>query len=170
MGESRSDASARERALRDDLLEVIGRTGVRQLPGLGKARVQAGGICFASPLGRGKRVAWEAGRRLRLRGVAHCAESANLGRGLPRVVALDQRASAGRADSLPGQRGDVEIARGCETTNQRGDGTMNRFIAVFAAAAVLLCGCAHKTFTTMENKTGETKMAEFYDYTYIGPD
>lgn len=47
---------------------------------------------------------------------------------------------------------------------------MNRFIAVFAAAAVLLCGCAHKTFTTTENKTGETKMAEFYDYTYIGPD
>lgn len=114
MGESRSDASARERALRDDLLEVIGRTGVRQLPGLGKARVQAGGICFASPLGRGKRVAWEAGRRLRLRGVAHCAESAKLGRGLPRVVALDQRASAGRADSLPWQRRDVAAA-GCNS-------------------------------------------------------
>lgn len=170
MGESRSDASARERALRDDLLEVIGRTGVRQLPGLGKARVQAGGICRSSRMGADCVLAWKTGRRLRLRGVVHRAESARLERGLPRVVAFDQRASAGRADSLPGQRGDVEIARGCETTNQRGDGTMNRFIAVFAAAAVLLCGCAHKTFTTMENKTGETKMAEFYDYTYIGPD
>lgn len=83
VGESRSDASARQGRLRDDLLEVLGRTGVRQLPGLGKARVQAGGICFASPLGRGKRVAWEAGRRLRLRGVAHRAESARLERGYP---------------------------------------------------------------------------------------
>lgn len=114
MGESRSDASARERALRDDLLEVIGRTGVRQLPGLGKARVQAGGICRSSCMGASRELAWETGRSLRLRGVAHCAESANLGRGLPRVVALDQRASAGRADSLPWQRRDVAAA-GCNS-------------------------------------------------------
>lgn len=114
MGESRSDASARERALRDDLLEVIGRTGVRQLPGLGKARVQAGGICFASPLGRGKRVAWETGRSLRLRRVVHRAESANLARGLSCLVALDQRPPAGQADSLPGQCRDVAAA-GCNS-------------------------------------------------------
>ena len=51
MEESRSDASARQGTLRDDLLKVIGRTGVRQLPGLGKARVQAGGICRSSCMG-----------------------------------------------------------------------------------------------------------------------
>ena len=42
---------------------------------------------------------------------------------------------------------------------------MSRLIAVFAAAAILFCGCVHRTLTSMENKTGETKMAKFYDYT-----
>ena len=42
---------------------------------------------------------------------------------------------------------------------------MSRLIAVFAAAAILFCGCVHRTLTPMENKTGETKMAKFYDYT-----
>ncbi len=42
---------------------------------------------------------------------------------------------------------------------------MNRLIAFFTAAIILFCGCTHKSLTTRKNKTGETKMAEFYDYT-----
>ena len=42
---------------------------------------------------------------------------------------------------------------------------MNRLIAVLAAATILFCGCAHKTSTTMKSKSGEKKMADFYDYT-----
>ena len=96
----------------DDLLEVLRREGVRQLPRLGSAGVKGRGIRRASAVGRGEQLARNAGRRLRLRGLFHCAESARMERGLPRLVASDQRSSAGRAGSLPRQRGDVATAQG----------------------------------------------------------
>lgn len=98
----------------DDLLKVIGREGVRQIPCLGRAGIQGRGFRFASPMERGNRLARDAGSRLRLRGFVHRTESSRLERRLSRLVALDQCAVGGRADSLPRQRGDVAVARGCE--------------------------------------------------------
>ena len=68
--------------------------GVRQLPRLGGEGVQTRGIRRTPTMGRGERLARDAGRRLRLRGVVHRAESAHLGRRLPRLVAINQCASA----------------------------------------------------------------------------
>lgn len=110
MGEPQRDAKPAMRALRDDLLEVLGRKGVRQLPRLGGAHVQAGGVFRSSHMEADRRLARQTGRRLRLRGIIHRAASARLGRGLPRLVALDQRPSAGRAVALPGQHRDVAAA------------------------------------------------------------
>ena len=50
--------------MRDDLLEVLGRKGVRELPRVGTARVQAGGVRRASRMGAGRLLARENGRRL----------------------------------------------------------------------------------------------------------
>lgn len=96
----------------NDQLEVIGREGVRQFPRLGRAGIQGRGFRFASPMGRGNRLALDAGSRLRLRGFVHRPKSATLERGLSRLVASDQRPPAGQTDSLPGQCGDVAVAEG----------------------------------------------------------
>lgn len=71
MGEPRGDANPFQRALRDDLLEVLGRKRVRQLPRLGEAGVQARCVRRASRQGAGRGLARETGRRLRLRGLVH---------------------------------------------------------------------------------------------------
>ena len=76
------------------------------------AGVQAHCECRASRMGPGRGVAWETGRRLRLRGILHCPKSSHLERGLSCLVALDQRTPTGRADSLLGQYGDVAVAKG----------------------------------------------------------
>ena len=112
MGEPQRDAPPCQGAMRDDLLEVVGRTGVRQLPHVGGTCVQGRSVRLTSPMGRGERLAWDAGSRLRLRGLLHRAESANLGRRLSRLVASDQCPTAGQADSLPRQCRDVATAKG----------------------------------------------------------
>ena len=112
MGEQGCNAITTQGMLCDDLLEVLGCAGVRQFPGLSGARVQARGICRSSIVESGVRLARKTGCRLRLRGIIHRAESFHLERGLPRVVALDQCSATGRAYSLPGQCGDVAVAKG----------------------------------------------------------
>ena len=51
------------RAMRDDLLEVLGREGVRERPRLGGARVQAEGVRRLAPMGADRGMARVAGRR-----------------------------------------------------------------------------------------------------------
>ena len=88
VGKPGSDAITAKGKLRDDLLEILGREGIRQLPRLGGARVQARGVCRSSRVGASRRLAGETGCCLRLRGIVQSPESSHLERGLPRVVAL----------------------------------------------------------------------------------
>ena len=76
------------------------------------AGVQAHCECRTSRMGPGRGVAWETGRRLRLRGIVHRAKSSNLGRGLSCLVALEQCPTVGQPHILPGQYGDVAVAKG----------------------------------------------------------
>lgn len=124
MGEPQRDAQPGAGTLRDELLERLGRLGVRQLPRLGGAVLPGGGLRRLARLGAGRALARDAGGRVRLRGILD-ARPGHLERGISRLVASDKCADASGTDSLPGKCRDVALAEGVVRETCLGAATVN---------------------------------------------